>query len=109
MNCGKLKAPRAHSMRLGNMGCYSKIEEEFLVEWHTKDIVALENGEDPYQRRRGDLYWYEVGQVPNENRLHVQERNECNCHKGIPWETALRDYIYPRISENDPILFAVPL
>ena len=35
-------------MRLGNMRCYSKIEEEFLVEWHTKDIAALESGEDPY-------------------------------------------------------------
>ena len=55
------------------------------------------------------MYWYEVGQVPNENQLHIQERNQCNCHEGVPWENSLRDYVYPRISESDPTLFVVPL
>ena len=75
-------------MKLGYIGRYSKIEEEFLVEWHTKDIGALEGREDPYRRRVVDLYWYEVGQVPNENQLHIKERNQCNCHEGVPWENA---------------------
>ena len=95
-------------MKLGNLGRYSKIEEEFLVEWHTKEIGAEECGEDPYRRRTVDLWWCEVGQVPHENQLEIKERDKCNCHKGVPWENSMRDYVYPRMSVGDPTLFAVP-
>ena len=56
-----------------------------------------------------DLNWYEVGHVPNERRLHVKEWNQCNCHEVIPWDGVSQDYIYPRICEDNPTMFRVPL
>ena len=106
----EFKSSRAHSMRLGVDGLYyDKIAEDFIIEWQTKDVVAVEWGEDPYQRKQVYLNWYEVGQVPYERRLHIKEWNQCNYYKGIPREGVSQDYIYPRICEDDPTMFRVPL